>query len=41
MKQKSEFSVIDRAMTTVVGFDRVYRTLEQQVVLLGQVKKHF
>ena len=38
MKQKSEFSVIGRAMATVAGFDRVYRTLEQQVVLRGQEK---
>ena len=41
MKQKSEFSVIGRAMTTVAGFDRVYRTLEQQVVLRGQAKSTF
>ena len=41
MKQKSEFSVIGRAMATVAGFDRVYRTLEQQVVLRGQAKSTF
>ena len=41
MKQKSEFSVIGRAMTTVAGFDRVYRSLEQQVTLRGQAKSTF
>ena len=41
MKQKSEFSVIGRAMATVAGFDRVYRTLEQQVILRGQAKSTF
>ena len=41
MKQKSEFSVIGRAMTTVAGFDRVYRTLEQQVTPRGQAKSTF
>lgn len=29
MKQKSEFSIVGRAMASVAGFDRVYRTLEQ------------
>ena len=38
MKQKSEFSVIGRALATVAGFDRVYQKLEQQVVLRGQAK---
>ena len=41
MKQKSEFSIISRAMATVAGFDRVYRTLEQQVLLRGQAKSTF
>ena len=41
MKQKSEFSIISRAMATVAGFDRVYRTLEQQVILRGQAKSTF
>ena len=41
MKQKSEFSVIGRAMTTVAGFDRVDRSLEQQVILRGQAKSTF
>jgi len=41
MKQKSEFSVIGRALATVAGFDRVYHTLEQQVVLRGQAKSTF
>ena len=41
MKQKSEFSIISRAMATVAGFARVYRTLEQQVILRGQAKSTF
>lgn len=41
MKQKSEFSIVGRAMASVAGFDRVYRTLEQQVVLRGQAKSTF
>ena len=41
MKQKSEFSIISRAMATVAGFDRVYRTLEQQVTPRGQAKSTF
>jgi len=36
MKQKSEFSILSRAIQTVDGFSRVYKTLEQQVVLRGQ-----
>ena len=41
MKQKSNSSIIGRALATVAGFDRVYRTLEQQVVLRGQAKSTF
>jgi len=41
MKQEKEFTVIGRAMATVAGFDRVYRILEQQVVLRGQAKSTF
>ena len=41
MKTEKEFTVIGRAMTTISGFDRVYRTLEQQVVLRGQAKSTF
>ena len=41
MKTEKEFTVIGRAMATVAGFDRVYRTLEQQVVLRGQAKSTF
>jgi len=41
MKQKSDFSVIGRALATVAGFDRVYQKLEQQVVLRGQAKSTF
>jgi len=41
MKQKSNSSIIGRALATVAGFDRVYHTLEQQVVLRGQAKSTF
>ena len=41
MKQKSISSIIGRALATVAGFDLVYRTLEQQVVLRGQAKSTF
>jgi hypothetical protein len=41
MKTEKEFTVIGRAMSSVAGFDRVYRTLEQQVVLRGQAKSTF
>ena len=41
MKTEKEFTVIGRAMATVAGFDRVYRTLEQQVILRGQAKSTF
>ncbi|MCK9160386.1 MAG: tyrosine-type recombinase/integrase [Bacteroidaceae bacterium] len=41
MKTAKEFTVIGRAMATIAGFDRVYRTLEQQVVLRGQAKSTF
>ena len=41
MKQEKEFTVIGRAMATIAGFDRVYRTLEQQVALRGQAKSTF
>jgi hypothetical protein len=36
MKQKSEFSILSRAIQTVDGFSRVYKTLEQQIILRGQ-----
>jgi site-specific recombinase XerD len=41
MKQKSNSSIIGRALASVAGFDLVYRTLEQQVVLRGQAKSTF
>lgn len=41
MKQKSNSSIIGRALATVAGFDRVFHTLEQQVVLRGQAKSTF
>ena len=41
MKTTKDFTVIGRAMASVAGFDRVYRTLEQQVALRGQAKSTF
>jgi site-specific recombinase XerD len=41
MKTEKKFTIIGRALATVAGFDRVYRTLEQQVVLRGQAKSTF
>ncbi len=41
MKSTNDFTVIGRAMATVAGFYRVYRILEQQVVLRGQAKSTF
>lgn len=41
MKSTKDFTVIGRAMASVAGFDRVYRTLEQQVALRGQAKSTF
>lgn len=41
MKQKSESSVIGRALARVAGFDRVYRSMSQQIVLRGQTKSTF
>jgi len=36
MKQKSEFSILSRAIQSVDGFSRVYETLRQQTALRGQ-----
>ncbi|MCK9312291.1 MAG: site-specific integrase [Bacteroidales bacterium] len=36
MKQKSEFTILERAIQTVDGFSRVFNTLQQQMILRGQ-----
>ena len=36
MKQKSEFTTLERAIQTVDGFSRVFTTLRQQTALRGQ-----
>jgi len=36
MKQKSEFTILERAIQTVDGFSRVFNTLQQQIILRGQ-----
>ena len=36
MKQKSEFSILSRAIKSLDGFSRVYETLRQQTALRGQ-----
>ena len=38
MKQKSEFSILSRAIQTVDGFSRVYETLRQHTALQGKRK---
>lgn len=36
MRTKSDFTIVDRAIASVDGFDKVYKTLQQQVTLRGQ-----
>jgi len=36
MRKKSEFTIVERAIQTIEGFDRVYKTLQQQTILRGQ-----
>ncbi|NDP21143.1 MAG: tyrosine-type recombinase/integrase [Paludibacter sp.] len=38
MKQKTDFSILDRAIATVEGFEGAYKILQQQVALRGQSK---
>lgn len=38
MRKKSESTIIERALDSVPGFDRVFQKLQQQVVLRGQSK---
>ena len=41
MKQKSEFTTVERAMQTVDGFSRVFNTMQQQTILRGQSQSTF
>jgi hypothetical protein len=36
MKKKSEFTILERAMQTVEGFDKVYHKMKQQTILGGR-----
>lgn len=36
MKKKSEFTIVERAIQTIDGFQKVYNTLKQQTILRGQ-----
>lgn len=36
MRKKSEFTIVERAIQTIVGFEKVYNTLKQQTILRGQ-----
>lgn len=36
MRKKSEFTIVERAIQTIVGFQKVYNTLKQQTILRGQ-----
>jgi len=35
MRKKSEFTILERAMQTVEGFDNVYYKTQQQTILDG------
>ncbi|MBK7711379.1 MAG: phage integrase N-terminal SAM-like domain-containing protein [Bacteroidales bacterium] len=36
MRKKSEFGIVQRAIQTIDGFQKVYNTLQQQTILRGQ-----
>jgi integrase/recombinase XerD len=36
MRKKSEFTIVERAIQTIDGFQKVYNTLKQQTILKGQ-----
>ena len=36
MRKKSEFTIVERAIQTIDGFQKVYNTLQQQTILRGQ-----
>src|SRR5665647_738058 len=41
MRKKSEFTILERAMQTVAGFDKVYHKLKQQTILGGRSQSTF
>jgi len=41
MRKKSEFTILERAMQTVPGFDKVYHKLKQQTILSGRSQSTF
>jgi len=36
MRKKSEFTIVEQAIQTIEGFQKVYKTLQQQTILRGQ-----
>ena len=38
MRKRSEFTIVERAIQTIDGFQKVYNTLQQQTILRGQSK---
>lgn len=41
MRKKCEFTILERAMQTVPGFDKVYHKLKQQTILSGRSQSTF
>jgi integrase/recombinase XerD len=41
MRKKSEFTILERAMQTVPGFDKVYHKMQQQTILGGRSQSTF
>jgi integrase/recombinase XerD len=41
MRKKSEFTILERAMQTVAGFDKVYHKMKQQTILGGRSQSTF
>jgi site-specific recombinase XerD len=41
MRKKSEFTILERAMQTVPGFEKVYHKLKQQTILSGRSQSTF
>ena len=38
MRKKSEFTIFERALQTVPGFDKVYQEVKQQTILGGRIQ---
>ena len=41
MRKKSEFTILEQAMQTVPGFDKVYHKMRQQTILGGRSQSTF